>query len=77
MNRCTASGEGTGTLICITLLVLGIPFTKIVIMANPGGKPVTGNESTETEDQFVFRRKVVTPLPKLRSWIRGKSVDEF
>jgi hypothetical protein len=70
-------GEGTGTLICITLLVLGIPFTKIVIMANPGGKPVIGSESAEAEDQFVWKGKTAMPLPKVRSWMTGKSVEEF
>src|SRR5258705_12766167 len=41
---------GTGTLMLITELVLGIPLTKTVAKAKPGGKFQTGSDVKEFVD---------------------------
>ena len=57
----TLTATGTGTLTFSTLPVLGIPFTKAVASAQPGGKPNTGAEVNE----FVVH---VVPGQASRMW---------
>ena len=65
------SGVGTGTVMLMMLLVLGMPLTNTVAIAQPGGKFQTGREVNEFVDQFVVSRKVVCPLSMLRNCTKG------
>lgn len=64
-------GVGMGTLMLTMLLVLGMPLTNTVAIAQPGGKFQTGREVNEFVDQFVVRRNVVCPLSMLRNCTSG------
>ena len=60
-------GVGTGTLMLTMLLVLGMPLTKTVTSAQPGGKFQTGREVKKFVDQLMGSRNVVHPLSMPRS----------
>ena len=64
-------GVGSGTLTLRTIPVLGMPFTKIVAIARPGGKPITGTDVNVFVDQFVVSRNSVRSLSMLRNCING------
>jgi hypothetical protein len=64
-------GVGTGTLMLTMLLVLGMPLTNTVAMAQPGGKIHTGSDVNEFVDQFVVSKNVVCPLSTLLNCTSG------
>ena len=67
----SVTGTGMGTVIFTIALVPGMPLTKTVARANPGGKLVIGAVVSEVGDQLVTDRNAVRPLSMLRSWTSG------
>ena len=64
-----AAGVAAATL--IMLLRLGMPLTKTVAKAQPGGRPVTGEEVKELAEQLLEARTTVRSLSMLRSCTIG------
>ena len=64
-------GVGAEEVTLIILLRLGMPLTKTVAIAQPGGKPVMGAEVNVVAEKLLEVSVTVHPLSRLRSWTIG------
>ena len=70
-NSARIGAAGAGEVTLIILLRLGMPLTKTVAKAQPGGNPVTGAEVKLVVEQLLDVSVTVHPFSMLRSCTTG------